>query len=507
MHTRIHSATVIGLHAHLINVEVDMDETSAKASFVIVGMPSTAIKESRKRIITALKNSGYQMPNRSITINLNPADLRKDGALFDLPIALGILKAAGALNVSANFLQDSIIVGELSLDGTINPIKGALAISSDAENLGKNRIILPALNSKEASLVDIEVIGVSSLQECIGYIESKLSITTERTSIVAKNEYASIDFDDVKGQEYAKRALQIAAAGRHNFLFSGPPGSGKTMLAKRILTIMPDMSFDEIIETTKIYSICGKLDKSQLITSRPFRSPHHSTSRIAIVGGGVSPQPGEISLAHNGVLFLDEVTEFNRETLEALREPLENRFVNISRINQQVVYPSSFLLIAAYNPCPCGFHGDPIKKCTCSPSTIKNYQNKLSGPLLDRIDIRIGLRAIEYHEATIQRPTQTNMSSKNLKIGIMNAIDRQHKRFGNYEKTNSMMSSVDVEKYCTLTPKAESIIKKAFVKLSLSMRAYHKTLKLARTIADLSDEVVIQDHHIAEALVYKFEQT
>lgn len=507
MHTRIHSATVIGLHAHLITVEVDMDEASQNANFIIVGMPSTAIKESRKRIVTALKNIGYRMPERSITVNLNPADLRKDGALFDLPIALGILKACGSLNVSQEFLNKSIIVGELSLDGTINSIKGALAIASDAKNLEKSQIILPSLNAREAALMDITVIGVPTLKSAIDYLEKKIKLSTEKTSIETSQESIQMDFDDVKGQEYAKRALQIAAAGRHNFLFSGPPGSGKTMLAKRILTIMPDMSFEEIIETTKIYSICGKLRKNELITFRPFRSPHHSTSRIAIVGGGISPQPGEISLAHNGILFLDEITEFNRETLEALREPLENHYVNISRINQQVIYPSSFLLIAAYNPCPCGFFGDPTKKCNCSPSTIKNYQNKLSGPLLDRIDIRIGLRAIEYHEATTKSELQTPMSSKNLKMGILRAIKRQYQRFGNHEKTNSMMSAMEIEKYCILTPMAEDIIKKAFIKLSLSMRAYHKVLKLARTIADIADEDIIQDHHIAEALIYKFEQT
>ena len=509
MHTKIYSVTIQGLKAYGVNVEVDLDENTHSAQFFIVGLPSTPIMESRKRITTALKNCGYLMPKRKVTVNLSPADLKKEGTLFDLPVALGILHAAGSINVSKKFLEETIIVGELSLDGTINPIKGSLVIANDLKSLGKKRLIVPKDNADEAALIEnIEVIGVHKLTDVIKYLSKEYDIAPTK---INTNEYIkslksdNIDFDDVKGQEYAKRALQIAAAGRHNFLFSGPPGSGKTMLAKRILTIMPEMNIDEIIDTTKVYSIAGKLCGKSLIVDRPFRSPHHSSTRPALIGGGYLSSMGEITLANNGVLFLDEITEFTRESLESLREPLENRVVDVSRLRQQIQYPASFLLLAAYNPCPCGFFGDLNKKCTCSPSMIKSYQNKLSGPLLDRIDIRIGVRAIEYEEATA-KTTTTNMCSRYLKDGVVKAITKQEQRFGTKNKTNSMMSAQDVEKYCILKPESEEIIKKAFVRLNLSMRAYHKVLKLAQTICDLSDKNSIEPEHITEALMYKFEE-
>lgn len=507
MHTRINSVTIEGIKSHLVNVEVDMDERSTKAEFSIVGLPSTPIMESRKRITTALKNCGYFLPEKKITVNLSPADLKKEGTLFDLPITIGLLYITSSVNVSPVFLEETIIVGELSLDGTINPIKGALSIASDAKSFGIKRIILPKVNAQEAALIsDIEIIGVNSLNQVMQYLKNKIIIHPESNiELRAIQKEYDIDFDDVKGQTYAKRALQIAAAGKHNLIFSGPPGAGKTMLTKRITTIMPDMTINEIIETTKLYSIAGKME-GKLFTQRPFRSPHHTTTRAALIGGGVSLHIGEVSMAHNGILFLDEITEFKRECLETLREPLENGIVDIARGNRKITLPCDFLLIAAYNPCPCGFFGDTTKKCTCSPSMIKSYQNKLSGPLLDRIDIRIGVKAIEYEEAKSKRET-TEMSSVRLKEGVMNAVAIQQKRFGCLGKYNSHMNSNEVQQFCILTADAEMIIDKAYKKLNLSMRAYHKTLKLARTIADMDNSEMIHMNHISEALMYKFEQS
>lgn len=507
MHTRINSVTIEGIKSHLVNVEVDMDERSKYSEFSIVGLAATPIMESRKRITTALKNLKYYPPEKRITVNLSPADLKKSGTLFDLPIAIGLLYITSSIEVSQRFLEETIIVGELSLDGTINPIKGALSIASDAKSFGIKRIILPKANAQEAALIhNIEIIGVTSLSEVIDYLRKDINIQPE-SNIELKEirKQYDIDFDDVKGQSYAKRALQIAAAGKHNLIFSGPPGAGKTMLTKRIITIMPDMTINEIIETTKLYSISGKLD-GKLFTQRPFRSPHHTTTRAALIGGGISLHIGEVSMAHNGILFLDEITEFKRECLETLREPLENGIVDISRGSRKVSLPCDFLLIAAYNPCPCGFFGDTNKKCTCSPSMIKTYQNKLSGPLLDRIDIRIGVKAIEYEEAKSKKEA-TEMSSARLKQGVINAVSIQQKRFGCLGKYNSHMNSNEVQQYCILTSDAEDIIEKAFIKLNLSMRAYHKTLKLARTIADMDNSEIITITHISEALMYKFEQS
>lgn len=510
MHTRINSVTLEGINAHLVNVEVDMDERSTKAEFFIVGLPSTPIMESRKRITTALKNCGYFMPDKRITVNLSPADLKKDGTLFDLPIALGLLHTTSNLQVSNKFFEETIIVGELSLDGSVNSIKGSLSIASDAKALGIKRIILPKSNAAEASLIDnIEVIGIESLVQVIKYLQNKLEIQpTKKTLINTSLAHSDLDFDDVKGQGYAKRALQIAAAGKHNLIFSGPPGAGKTMLTKRILTIMPDMTMQEIIDTTKIYSVSGKLPNNTILQERPFRSPHHTTTRAALIGGGnsLALHIGELSLSHNGILFLDEITEFKKECLESLREPLENGYINISRGKNNASYPCDFILIAAYNPCPCGFFGDTNKKCTCSPSMIKSYQNKLSGPLLDRIDIRIGIRAVEYDEIKAKKEV-TEMSSTNLKEGVVKAVAIQEQRFGCKGKYNSHMDVNEVQQYCKLTPEAEEIIQKAYIKLNLSARAYHKTLKLARTIADINNHKDIEVSHISEALMYKFEQS
>ena len=503
MLAKVHSGAVLGVDGLSVLVEVDL--ALGLPMFTTVGLPDGSVRESKERVKAAIKNCGYDFPPKRITVNLAPADIKKGGAGFDLPMALGILAATELFKT--DLLKHYVVLGELSLDGLVRSVPGVLPITLSARDEGLKGILVPEANKLEAAVVKgIEVIAIESLHQAVEFLAGEKTIeptVLARSDLLEELNTCDVDFMEVKGQEHVKRAFEIAASGGHNIALKGPPGSGKTMLTRRLATILPPMSFDEALETTKIYSIVGKLSTDMpLITVRPFRAPHHTISDAGLIGGGQNPRPGEVSLAHNGVLFLDELPEFKKHVLEVLRQPLEAGDVSIARANQTLQFPARFVLVVASNPCPCGYYGDKIRECRCTPQQIQRYNGKVSGPLLDRIDLHIEVAAVPFKEINDERQGE---SSQKIKKRVDSCRKIQEVRYRESDKIhcNAQMGPKEIEKYCRIDESATRLLQRSVEKLGLSARGYHRILKIARTIADMDNNELLQLSHIAEAVQYR----